>query len=202
MKFVLKIFFVSMLAILCIGILLLAREKRKITDGVIRLHVVGASDSEFDQAVKLEVRDAVLDTVSGLTQEVSGKEETQRILLENLNAIKIAADGKLSQLGCEERAVISLCQEKFSERDYDTFSLPAGVYDSLRITIGPGEGRNWWCVVFPSFCVSATSEEFRDRAVAAGFTEESAMALTGEYEIRFFLLDCLGEVENFLFDLQ
>ena len=202
MKSVLKFFFVSLLAVVCAGILLLAKEKQKITDGVIRLHVVGASNSEFDQAVKLEVRDAVLETVSRLTEGASCKEETQKILADNLDVIQSAADGKLSQLGCEEQTDISLCEEKFSTRHYDTFSLPAGVYDSLRITIGPGEGRNWWCVVFPSFCVSATSDEFRDKAVAAGFTEESAMALAGEYEIRFFLLDCMGAVENFLFDLQ
>lgn len=202
MKSVLKIISATFLACMCIGILLLVKEKQRISDGIIRLHVVGASNSELDQSIKLQVRDAVLETLSELTAYASGKEEIQEILEDNLDVIQNAAEEKLSQIGCPEEVDVMVGKEKFSVRHYDTFSLPAGVYDSLRVTIGPGEGRNWWCVVFPSFCVSATSEEFRDKAVAAGFTEESAMALTGEYEIRFFLLDCLGSVENFLFDLQ
>lgn len=202
MKFVLKIISGVLLVCVCIGVFLLAGEKQRISDSIIRLHVVGASNSAFDQAVKLQVRDAVLETLSELTAAASGKEEIQLILEENLDTIQMAADSKLMDLGCEDRTEVTFAQERFPVRHYDTFSLPSGVYDSLRITIGPAEGRNWWCVVFPSFCVSATSEEFRDQAVAAGLTEESAMALTGEYEIRFFLMDCIGSVENFLFDLQ
>jgi len=86
-------------------------------------------------------------------------------------------------------------------RNYDTFRLPAGVYESLRIVIGEGEGKNWWCVVFPELCLPATAEGFESVAVGSGFSEALSGALTGEtqYEIRFFLLDCFGRLENFFF---
>ena len=84
---------------------------------------------------------------------------------------------------------------------YDPFPLPAGIYEALRITIGEGEGHNWWCVAFPSLCLSATSEEFADKAAGAGFPDSLTGALDGEekYEVRFFLLDALGELEKFLY---
>ena len=108
----------------------------------------------------------------------------------------------LQQVGSPQSANVTLKKETFGTRVYDTFSLPAGVYDSLRIVIGAGEGRNWWCVVFPGLCVPAASEGVEDVAVSAGFSEELGKTLTGEepYEIRFLLLDWLGRVENFFFD--
>ena len=92
---------------------------------------------------------------------------------------------------------------KTSRRDcsYETFRLPAGVYESLRIVIGTGEGHNWWCVVFPSLCIPATSSGFADIAVGAGFDSSLTAALEGQagYEIRFYLLDQLGRLENIFF---
>ena len=90
--------------------------------------------------------------------------------------------------------------EEFATRYYDTFTLPAGIYEALRITIGEGEGQNWWCVVFPTLCVGATVEEFEETAHCAGFSDGLTGALTGEdgYEVRFFFLDALGKLENFL----
>ena len=97
--------------------------------------------------------------------------------------------------------MVTLCKEAFDTRYYDTFTLPAGIYEALRITIGEGEGHNWWCVAFPSLCLSATSEEFADKAAGAGFPDSLTGALDGEekYEVRFFLLDALGELEKFLY---
>lgn len=94
---------------------------------------------------------------------------------------------------------MSLALEEFPTRVYDTFQLPAGLYEALRITIGEGEGHNWWCVVFPTLCVPASSEGFQETAEAAGFSDRLAGTLTrdsGGYEVRFRLLDWLGQVKN------
>ena len=104
----------------------------------------------------------------------------------------------LAQAGFPDTATVSLCLEEFATRVYDTFTLPAGLYESLRIVIGEGEGQNWWCVMFPSFCLPATSEGFEEVACGAGFSDTLTQTLEGEYEIRFFFLDALGAVENFL----
>ena len=100
--------------------------------------------------------------------------------------------------GVKDRANVTLTAEEFPTRIYDTFTLPAGIYDSLRITIGSGEGHNWWCVVFPSLCVPAATEGVADTAASAGFSDGLSGAITGQsgYDVRLFLLDCLGKLEN------
>lgn len=96
---------------------------------------------------------------------------------------------------------MSLALEEFPTRVYDTFQLPAGLYEALRVTIGAGEGHNWWCVVFPTLCVPASSEGFQETAEASGLSGQLAETLTregGGYEIRFQLLDWLGQIKNWL----
>ena len=115
-----------------------------------------------------------------------------------MDELEQAANAVFQAEGFSDRAVVTLTREEFPTREYDTFSLPAGVYDSLRVTIGSGEGRNWWCVVFPSLCVPAASDGTADMAVGAGFSDSLTGAITEEpeYEVRFFLLDCIGYLEN------
>lgn len=168
-------------------------------NGLIRLHVVGSSDSESDQAVKLQVKDAVTAYLSQTMEEAIDVEQAKAQLAEMLPEIEALSNQVLSDNGFSERVSITLCQEAFPSRDYDTFSLPSGVYESLRIRIGEAEGKNWWCVVFPTLCLSATSEDLRNTAASSGFSQALTGTITGEeeYELRFFLLDCLGQLQNF-----
>ena len=174
-------------------------DRQKLHESLIRLHVVGASDEEADQAVKLRVRDAV---TGWLQQELAGihqAEQARTYLREHLSQIEEIANRTLADAGSSDTATVSFLEETFPARDYDTFSLPSGVYHSLRIRIGEAEGKNWWCVVFPSLCLGTTVSEMENTAVSAGFDEQLTGALTREkeYELRFFLLDCLGMLENF-----
>ena len=175
------------------------KDKAQLKDAVLRLHVVANSDSCADQEVKLKVRDAVLASVEDMTSSEKSKEEVEDCLKGRLTALEEIANRVLDSEGMTERAHVTLAQEEFPIREYDTFTLPAGVYDSLRITIGSGEGHNWWCVVFPSLCIPAASDTIEDTAVAAGFSDSLTGAITEQkgYEVRFFLLDVLGELENF-----
>ena len=167
---------------------------------LVRLHVVAASDLEEDQTVKLRVKDAVVESLKADMAKLRDAEEAKAYLQENLPKIEELANRTLLELGCTDTAQASLAVEEFSTRVYDTFTLPAGVYDALRITIGEGKGKNWWCVVFPTLCVPATSEGFADAASCAGFSDSLTGALEREegYEVRFFLLDVLGRAENLL----
>lgn len=173
-------------------------DRKELTDTVIRLHVVADSDSEADQAVKLKVRDAVLAAMEGVLIEAEDKIQAESALQNSLAELEEVANRVLEAEGVSDQAVVSLMEEEFPTRDYDTFSLPAGVYDSLRVTIGSGEGKNWWCVVFPGLCVPTAVDEVEDVAVSAGFSESLSGSITGEpeYQVRFFLLDWLGRVEN------
>jgi stage II sporulation protein R len=174
-------------------------DRQALNDNVIRFHVVANSDSEEDQAVKLQIRDTVMDYLEPIIGELPTAEEAKAWLQEHLEEIKKIADAVLKQHGFSKTASVSLRQEAFDTRFYDTFTMPAGTYDALRITVGEGQGQNWWCVVFPQLCLPAVSEDFEDTAAGAGFSDSLTGALEGEYQVRFFLLDCLGWLENFLF---
>ena len=176
-------------------------DRQSLGEDIIRLHVVANSDSEADQALKLQVRDAVVSQLQTVMEQMPSAEEAKLWLQENIEELERFVNQYLSDVGSGETAKITFLKEEFDTREYDTFSLPAGVYESLRITIGEGEGKNWWCVVFPSLCAPATTEGFADKAAGSGFENSLTGALNnnGGYKVRFFLLDCLGRIENFFF---
>lgn len=176
-------------------------DRDNLSRELIRLHVVAASDEGEDQAVKLTVRDAVLASIQEDLEAVADVEAARVYLQENLPKIQEIANEVLKQAGVDSGAVVSLCREAFNTRVYDSFSLPAGVYETLRIVIGEGQGHNWWCVTFPGLCFAATSQDFEAKAAGAGFSQELTECLEGkDYEVRFFLLDCLGRVQNWLLE--
>ena len=176
-------------------------NRQTLGQNIIRLHVVAESDTEEDQRVKLLVRDAVTGYLEERMQNLDTKEQAEAFLGAHLGEIETVANRVLLENGVKDPAVVSLGPEIFDTRHYETFSLPAGVYSSLRITIGSGEGKNWWCVVFPSLCLPAAGEGFEDVAAGAGFPEELTRALEGEEgcELRFWLLDALGKLEGYFF---
>lgn len=179
----------------------LISDRRNLREQLIRLHVVANSDSEEDQRVKLRVRDAVLESLRTDLDKLSDIDSAEAYLQENLPKIRETANRVLERAGVTGRTVVTLCEEVFDTRRYDTFSLPAGVYKSLRIVIGEGKGHNWWCVAFPALCIPDTEDAFKDTAVCAGFSETLTNTLSAEenYEVRFFLLDKLGQLENIFF---
>ena len=175
-------------------------DRQTLRQELVRLHVVAASDSAEDQAMKLRVKDAVVSSLKADLEKLQDAKEATAYLRENLPKIEALANHILREAGCADTARVSLGEEEFPTRYYDTFSLPAGVYQSLRITIGTGAGRNWWCVAFPGLCLPATAEGFEDAASCAGFSDGLTATLEEKdgYEIRFWLLDAIGRLENFI----
>lgn len=178
-----------------------ASDRQALSQNLIRLHVVADSNSAEDQAIKLQVRDAITAKLETVMDELPDLETAKAYLEAHLPELEQIANDTLKAAGNGCQAVVTLAKEAFPTREYDTFTLPAGIYESLRVTIGSGEGKNWWCVVFPSLCTSATTDGFEDTAVSAGFSDRVAGTLTGkqEYKVRFFLLDCFGWVENWIY---
>lgn len=173
----------------------LISERENLQQQLIRLHVVASSDSDHDQRVKLSIRDAVLDYLQPILDDVTDAQLAKNIVSAHMTEIETVANQTLALLGEAKQATVSFMKEEFPVREYDSFSLPSGIYDSLRIVIGEGEGKNWWCVVFPKMCYSTS---VKDVTAGAGFSDGLTGALTGEYKVSFYLLDVLGKVENFL----
>jgi len=199
-KLLKRVLICGLLASMLWSVSLLA-DRNKLSNGLIRLHIVANSDSDVDQAIKISVRDAVLNSIQSDIRKITDIHQAKIYLHENLPKLQSVVDQTLDSLGFEGDCRITLCKESFDVRHYDTFSLPAGVYDSLRIVIGEGLGHNWWCVSFPALCIPATTSGFTDTAVSAGFSQPLAQTLSDKenYEIRFFFLNQLGKLENLLF---
>lgn len=127
-------------------------------DDYIRLHVVAKSDSAWDQGVKLAVRDAVREEASALLADCESADEAWALLAENADAIKQAARAALRAWAPEDEAHLSLGVYDFPERVYGGEIVPAGEYRAVRVVIGEGEGKNWWCVLFPSLCLPTDAD--------------------------------------------
>lgn len=125
---------------------------------VIRLHVLANSDSDADQAVKLKVRDAVLLEAGRWYGDADDFETALAAVCTHLESLEAAANAVLRAEGMPYSAQAEVCEMYFPTRTYDTGSLPAGKYRTLRVTLGAAEGKNWWCVVFPALCVPGASD--------------------------------------------
>lgn len=180
----------------CLGGIM--QDRQTLSEDVIRLHVVAASDSEEDQAVKLQIRDAVIEKLQSAMDSAVSAVDAKAFLVENLELIENTANEVLELAGFSDTVTVSLDTEAFETRVYDTFTLPAGLYDSLRIVIGEGEGQNWWCVVFPRLCLPTSTDAFADAAVSSGFSDTLTQTISNDqgYEVRFWVLDCLGRLQN------
>ena len=172
-------------------------DSQALHDELLRLHVVGASDSKEDQDVKLLVRDAVLDSLQEGLQNLTDPQAAYDYVARMLPKVEAAANACLAAAGFDDTVSVSLTEEAFPTRDYDTFSLPAGIYKALRVVIGEGSGKNWWCVVFPQLCMG---DDFVETASVAGLSGELTGTLEGEHEVRFWLLEKFGELKNWFFD--
>ena len=162
------------------------RTQQQLSDKVLRLHVLANSDSEADQALKLKVRDSVLETASAILADCPDRETAEQRLSAALPEIEDAARARIAAEGGEQTVTAELRPTVFPTREYKDFSLPAGEYLALRVVLGEGEGHNWWCVVFPPLCAETTSS-LSQTAMAAGLTEEEVALITESdgYQLKF-----------------
>ncbi len=143
------------LSVLLANIAQFGRECDEVRADVVRLHILANSDSEADQKIKLLVRDRILSDVGGVFTVPQNKIDAQATAKDSLPAIRLAAQQTLRENGFDEPVSVELCNIYFPTREYDGLSLPAGNYDAVRVTIGAGAGKNWWCVMYPPICISA-----------------------------------------------
>ncbi len=172
----------------------------KIYDTVVRLHVLANSDSEEDQALKLQVRDAVLETTAPALEGCTTQQEAVSALTECMEAVRMAAEDVIAHEGREDLAgtvKVYLDRESYPRRTYEDCTLPAGTYVSLRVCIGEAAGHNWWCVLFPPLCLSAATAEkptsAEDAFISVGLSKDQYGVITETdkttYKIRFRILE-------------
>lgn len=156
-------------------------SRDQLADKVVRLHVLANSDSPEDQALKLKVRDRVLERATEILEESENRTQAEARIRGNILELERIANQEVQAQGYSYPVTAELAEVQFPTRTYQGFTLPAGKYLALRILIGEAQGQNWWCVVFPPLCTAAASD-VPDTALAAGLSAEQVGLITGEHQ--------------------
>jgi stage II sporulation protein R len=158
MKLVLKSLSIGLILTLLFTFIPFEAQCENISNELFRLHILANSDSEADQELKLCIRNKILNYTENLFEGCTTKEETIKITKENLSSIINVAQNEVYRLGYSYKVTGEIKKMYFNTRTYGKYTVPSGFYDALRITIGEGKGHNWWCVMYPSFCIGESSD--------------------------------------------
>ena len=188
---------VILLCVLALISVLPVHGEQEIYDSVVRLHVLANSDSDEDQALKLQVRDEILRVTGPLLKDCTDRQSAIEIINAHTNELQAAAEAVVREQGYDYPVTILLGEEDYPTRNYESCCFPGGRYFSLRVCIGEAEGQNWWCVLFPPLCLSAASAEDddspEDAFISVGLTGEQYKVITEtdnvKYRIRFKILE-------------
>ncbi|MBR6573257.1 MAG: stage II sporulation protein R [Clostridia bacterium] len=135
---------------------------KEMYENIIRIRIIANSDTAEDQALKLNIRDAVLESSKEVFNGIKDYNEAEKIAAENIENFKETAQKIVNENGFNYNVDLKIKDEFFDTREYDDFTLPAGTYKSLVFTVGEGNGQNWWCVMFPEVCVGGCSGRLND----------------------------------------
>ena len=172
--------------------------QQNLKNNLIRFHVRANSDSSFDQACKLKVRDALLSYMNTLSSNCNTKEEAIQIATQHQNEFQTIAENVIVENGYNYPVQIKINNFYFPTKSYGDISLPAGYYDALRVEIGNAKGKNWWCVMFPSLCFidissgivdSEGKEKLENNLDSESYELISESKTSTEFKLKFKLLE-------------
>lgn len=158
----------------------------KVFEDTVRLHILANSDSKEDQEVKLKVRDRVLEVYGKEISDAESSGDAEAKLTSMIPMIKETAECVVRECGYSYSVNVIIGKEEYDTRDYEDFSLPRGVYTSLRIEIGDAAGKNWWCVMYPPLCLGASID-------GAGYSGEVTRLIKDKTSVKFKILELLSD---------
>lgn len=199
LKFAFKAGVLTLASLFILSVVMLPAAERAgggIYDKTLRLHIRANSDDARDQELKLKVRDGVISFLTPLLEDCSSSAECVTRARSLEREIEEEAKKVLCDEGCDLPVCARIAREYYPTREYGDCAYPAGVYDSLEISIGEGAGQNWWCVVFPPLCLDRSASQ--DDALKSGYTDGEAATVKreGAGEVRFFLLDLIAKIRH------
>jgi stage II sporulation protein R len=166
-------------------------------DEIIRFHVRANSDMEEDQALKLKVRDKILEEMGDELEHSKSIGETRNIITDNLHNIKDISEEVIAKEGKDYSVDVFLGKDYFPTRKYGNITFPSGEYETLLVTIGEGAGQNWWCVMFPPLCfvdITHSVSYNLEKDLSEVLTEEEIDLLLSNKEPPLILKSKLAEV--------
>ncbi|MEE1076648.1 MAG: stage II sporulation protein R [Acutalibacteraceae bacterium] len=196
MKRFLKAVFTAFILSFIITQTFFTAECEEIPKNILRFHILANSDSEEDQALKIKVRDHILEKADDMFKSADNKTEAVHITKTNLKKLIGDAQQYVYSMGYDYKVSGEIVQDMyFDTREYDSFTLPAGRYDAFRIIIGEGEGHNWWCVMFPPMCFSMAED---NSDLAQVLTEEQMAIAENQtsYEYKFKIVELYNKLRE------
>lgn len=166
----------------------------KLQNDVLRLHILANSDSAKDQQLKLEVRDEVIAQIAPLYNCVETKEQAIAVTKDNLPLIEEIAQAVVKSHNADYTIKADITNKYFNTRYYEDFTMPAGMYDTLQITIGDAKGKNWWCVMYPTLCVGASSKISMEEDLS---DDEYKVITSKDIEYKFKIVEYYESVKSF-----
>ena len=189
---------ILILALALLAGILPIHGEEEIYDTVVRLHVLANSDSETDQALKLTVRDRILETVTPAVEDCRTQAEAIAAIGAVMDELEEVAEEAVRDAGYDYAVSVQIGEEEYPTRVYESCAFPAGEYVSLRVLIGEAEGANWWCCLFPPLCLSAATEQSsgnEDAFIAVGLNSDQYKIITEtentKYYLRFKILEVI-----------
>ncbi len=176
-----------------------AKECDNIRENVLRFHIIANSNTKEDQELKLKVRDRILELDKTLFENSSNFVDAKAVVEKNLDKIKQTAQDEIYKNGYSYEVKAQVCKMYFNTREYDTFTMPAGKYNAVRLTIGEAKGKNWWCVLYPPLCLPAASSKKELKDI---LSQQQINILEGKqkYEIKFATVEIYEKLMKLLFD--
>ena len=185
------------LALICSVLLGMARfetQCEELRDNVLRLHIIANSDSKTDQELKLKVRDAVLNSTGGIFENATDLEGAIAAAQDSLEGIIGVARQTIAQSGMDYEVKAKIGDAYFDTREYEEFTLPAGVYKAVNIEIGKAQGKNWWCVMFPALCIGSAAQ-LSDATPSGSVIAENS----DRYVMRFKAVEIYVQIKQHFF---
>ena len=195
MKLFLKAFTVATILTILYTMIPFSAECSSVSNEVFRLHILANSDSDCDQNLKLKVRDAVLDYTKNIFKNADSITNAEKLTDENLQKIADKAKKVVEKNGYNYSVKAQIKEMYFDTRYYGSITMPSGKYKALRITIGKGEGHNWWCVMYPCVCVGASTNY---NSLKENTTDkEYSIMVNGDYKYQFKIVEIFQKICSF-----
>ncbi len=163
-----------------------------ISQKVLRLHILANSDSKEDQNLKIAVKDNILKDTAYIFNDCNTLDESIKTAQANTKLFQTSAESTLKKYNSDYSVKVYIDKEFFDIREYNDFTLPSGYYNAIKIVIGEGKGHNWWCVMYPSVCISACTDDF-DKVLTK---EEKKLITSKKYIPKFKMLEILNKLKN------
>ena len=192
-----KITFILIAAAMALVICLLSgfnefsNDCESVRENTVRLRIVANSNSDFEQKIKLQIRDALTERFKEVFAETETKAAAEAAAATALDDFEDTANRILKASGADYKATAALTDRYFDTTDYGDFLLPAGTYSTVQLTLGKGKGKNWFCIAFPPLCISASSG---DEAQLEAYLDQNGWKFASKkngYVLKFKLVELI-----------